>query len=362
MSDAEKRTILTIDDDPIILNQIMSILKGDYSIRPFTSGEAALGYLDNHSADLILLDCNMPGMSGFEVLGKLQEKAELRSIPVIFLTGSIDGDDEIMALDKGAMDYLLKPIKDQSLAKRVSLQLELQDYRTELEQMVAEKTEEIRIANKKLLDREKITLDLLARAGDMRDHDTGEHINRTTNYVRIIVEDLVEHPLPRYEMTPVRADDIVEAAKLHDVGKIAMPDSVLLKPGKLTKEEFDVIKTHPIHGAQMLDDAVDQLGDDDLLSEARNIAFGHHEKWDGSGYPRGISGENIPLSARVTAIADVFDALTSERPYKKAFANEDAFRILYEDAGTHFDPTLIEIVKRHERDFMNIRAGIGLKN
>jgi len=362
MSSDERKTILTIDDDPIILNHIMSILKDDYTIRPFTSGEAALRFLETHPVDLILLDCNMPGgLSGFEVLAKLQDKAEFRSIPVIFLTGSVDGDDEVAALANGAMDYLLKPIKEKSLAQRVSLQIELQEYRNELEQLVAERTEELSNANLKLIEREKITLDLLAQAGDLRDHDTGEHIVRTTNYVRVITEDLVKYPTQGYELTTSRAHDIVDAAKLHDIGKVAMPDGVLLKPGKLTTEEFDIIKTHPIHGAQLLDDAVAKLGHDDLLYEARNIAFAHHEKWNGSGYPRKISGTDIPLSARIAAIADVFDALTSERPYKKAFSNEDAFRIMYDDAGSHFDPYLIEVVKRHERDFENIRAGIGLE-
>ncbi|MDR1815815.1 MAG: response regulator [Clostridiales Family XIII bacterium] len=358
MSDSEKKIIITIDDDPIILNQIMSILKDAYTVRPFTSGEAAIGYLDGHGADLILLDCNMPGgMSGFDVLARLQEKPLLRAIPVIFLTGSADGDDEIAALDSGAMDYLLKPIKDASLAKRVALQLELQSYRNELEEKVAEKTEELQDANKKLLEREKITLDLLARAGDMRDHDTGEHILRVTNFVRVIVKDLLDRPKKGYEMTQALADDITEAAKLHDIGKIAMPDNVLLKPGKLTADEWDIIKTHPYHGAQMLEDAVAKLGDDHLLGEALNIAVGHHEKWNGHGYPKGLAGANIPLSARITAIADVFDALTSERPYKQAFSDEDAFRILYADAGTHFDPYLIEVVRRHEEDFRRIRKG-----
>jgi putative two-component system response regulator len=348
---------LSIDDDPVILNQIMSILQDDYDVKPFSSGETALKYLDSHDANLILLDCHMPGgMNGFDVLDRLQETARLKSIPVIFLTGSIDGDDEIVALENGAMDYLLKPIKTKSLAKRAALQLELQEYRDELQQKVAEKTEELRFANKKLQEREKITLDLLARAGDMRDHDTGEHILRVTDFVRVIAQDLVDHPKPGYELTQELVEDIAEAAKLHDVGKIAMPDNVLLKPGRLTTEEFDIIKTHPVHGASMLDDAVEKLGDDDLLNEARNIAVGHHEKWNGQGYPRGAKGADIPLSARITAIADVFDALTSERPYKKAFSDDDAFRILYQDAGTHFDPYLIEVVKRHEQDFRDIRA------
>jgi len=361
MSEDRRKTILAIDDDPIVLNHIVSILKDEYTVRPITSGEVALKYLETHMVDLILLDCNMPGgLSGFEVLARLQEIQEYKSIPVIFLTGSVDGDDEVTALTNGAMDYLLKPIKEKSLAKRVSLQIELQEYRDELEMLVAERTEDLLRANLKLLEREKITLDLLARAGELRDHDTGEHIARTTNYVRIVADDLVRNPKAGYEITRQDAIDIIEAAKLHDIGKVAMPDSVLLKPGKLTPEEFDIIKTHPVHGANLLDEAVKKLGDDNLLKEAQNIAYAHHEKWNGTGYPRNLKGQDIPLSARIAAIADVFDALTSERPYKTAFTNEEAFGIMYGDAGTHFDPYLVEVVKKHEQDFANIRAGIGL--
>ena len=361
MSNTEKKTILTIDDDPIILNQIMSILKDDYNVYPISSGEAGIKFLETHLVDLILLDCNMPGMSGFDILAELQANEWYKTIPVIFLTGSVDGDDEIKALSSGAMDYLLKPIKDRSLKQRVALQLELQDYRNDLELLVAEATEDLYRANQKLLEREKITLDLLARASDLRDHDTGEHITRSTNYVRVIAEDLIENPREGYEMTAARARDITDAAKLHDIGKVAMPDEVLLKPGELTPKEFEIIKTHPTHGAELLEEAVRKLGNDDLLKEGHDIAFGHHEKWDGTGYPRNLAGTDIPLSARISAIADVFDALTSERPYKSAFSNEEAFTILYQDAGTHFDPYLIEVVKRHEKDFEKIRAGVELE-
>ena len=211
------------------------------------------------------------------------------------------------------------------------------------------------------MDRDKSTLDLLARVGDLRDRDTGEHIARTTNYVRIIVMDLVSNPKEGYELTIERAYDIIDAAKLHDIGKVAMPDFVLLKPGKLTTEEFEIVKAHPVYGAELLDEAVQKLGDDGLLREARNIAYAHHESWDGSGYPGNHSGTDIPLSARIAAIADVFDALTSKRPYKNAFSNDEALKTLYAGAGTRFDPQLIEVVKRNEQEYINIRNGIGLK-
>jgi putative two-component system response regulator len=349
----EKSIVLTIDDDPIILNAILETLKQDYVVRPFTSGEAALKFLSKNMADLILLDYNMPKMSGFDVLRALQSDSRLRDIPVIFLTGSVADDGEICALEMGAMDYLLKPFKSQVLLTRVRLQIELYRHRHRLEILVAEKTKQLEQTNFKLEQREKITLELLANASDLRDHDTGTHIIRTTEYVRIIVTDLISCPKEGYYLTGSQGEDIIDAAKLHDLGKIAMPDAVLLKPGRLTEEEFAIIKTHPIHGAEMLRSAVKEL-DDTLLRTALDIAYCHHEKWDGSGYPNGLREMEIPLSARVVAVADVFDALTSERPYKKAFPIREALDILYDTTGKHFDPYLIDIVKHHEQDFATV--------
>ncbi|MDR3164036.1 MAG: response regulator [Synergistaceae bacterium] len=353
-----KPIVLTVDDDPIILNSILSALKLDYNVRPFTSGKTALKFLDNNMADLILLDYNMPELSGFDVLEVLQADPRLREIPVIFLTGSVNGDDEIRAIEMGAMDYLLKPFKPKSLITRVRLQLELYKYRHHLEALVEEKTEELRQINRKLEQRDKITLDLLATASDLRDHGTGEHIARTTGYARIIVDALVKNPVEGYILTDSKASDIVEAVKLHDIGKIAMPDNVLLKPGRLTEEEFRIIKSHPMHGAKMLEAALGEEGGDSLLREAFDIVYCHHEKWDGTGYPRGLKGTDIPIGARITAIADVFDALTSVRTYKKAFSPKEAFDILYRDSGTHFDPYLVDILKVNESEFLSVMDSV----
>jgi putative two-component system response regulator len=349
-----KAVILTVDDDPIILNAILEVLKHDYTVRPFTSGEAAISFLENNQADLILLDHNMPSMTGLEVLKVLQENPDTRSIPVIFLTGSVDSEDEVRALQIGAVDYLLKPFKPGSLLIRVRLQLELYRYRHSLERLVELKTEELRAANQKLAQRDKVTLDLLAKASDMRDHETGAHIERVVLFTDVIVKDLLERPYPGYEVSELYGRDIVDAVKLHDLGKLAMPDNVLLKPGKLTKEEFDVIKTHPIYGSKMLSQAIEKMGEDSLLWTAFEIVYGHHEKWDGTGYPNGVKGDKIPLSARIAAVADVFDALTSSRPYKRAWTPREAFDLIYSDAGKHFDPYLTEIVKRHEDEFVQI--------
>jgi len=349
-----KPVVLTVDDDPIILNSVLVALKDIYVVRPFPSGEAALKYLENHHVDIILLDHNMPEMTGLDVLERLQADPNLKKIPVIFLTGSVNSDDEVKALESGAVDYLLKPFRPRALITRVRLQLELFRHRHQLEEMVQEQTAQIRRVNKKLEQRDHITLDLLAQASDMRDHDTGAHIDRTTAYARVLVLDLVNNPKPGYEMTPEYGRDIIDAVKLHDLGKLAMPDSVLLKPGKLTDEEFAIIRTHPIQGSEMLRHAIEKMEEDTLLLTAMDITFGHHEKWNGSGYPVGLAGEEIPLSARIAAIADVFDALTSTRPYKKAFTAEEAFASIYKDSGIHFDPYLVEVLKRHEKEYTAI--------
>jgi putative two-component system response regulator len=349
--------IMSVDDDPVVLNEIMSTLGRDNIVRPFTSAEAALKFIKDNSVDLILLDHNMPMITGFDMLRVLKEDEKYAPIPVIFLTGTSDEEGEIRALTMGAIDYLKKPFHPKALITRVHLQLELFRYRNHLESLVAEKTAEITRINQALVQRDRVTLNLLARASDMRDHDVGEHIARTTGYARIMVDDILERPCDGYRLTDERGGDIVDATKLHDIGKIAMPDKILAKPGPLTREEFEIIKMHPVYGENMLRAAVRELGEgDSMLQCALHIAYGHHEKWDGTGYPRGLAGEKIPLEARIAAMADVFDALTSRRPYKPPYQPRRAFDIMYQSSGTHFDPKLIEIMNRHEEAFSKLAA------
>ncbi len=351
---ASKSVILTVDDDPVTLNTIFEVLKEIYTVRPFTSGEGALKFLETNKVDLILLDHNMPNMTGIEILQILQDNPQTKDIPVVFLTSSVSNEDEIRALEIGAMDYLNKPVKARSLLTRVRLQLELQSHRNHLVELVNEKTEELQEANRKLEQRDKATLDLLAKASDMRDNETGAHIERVVLFAKVIVDDLLKSPKEHYIISEQYGQDIIATVKLHDLGKLAMPDNILLKPGKLTAAEYEIIKTHPLYGAKMLDQAIDNMGEDSLLKVALEIVYCHHEKWDGSGYPKGVKGFNIPLSARIAAIADVFDALTSARPYKKAWDPNDALKVIYADAEKHFDPYLCEVVKRHEQDFIDI--------
>ncbi|MCL2019733.1 MAG: response regulator [Oscillospiraceae bacterium] len=371
MNDLKKPIILAVDDDPIILNTVMATLKEGYKVIPFTSAVAALKYLQANSADLILLDCSMPDMTGFEMFRQILADIKLKEIPVIFLTGETDGGGEAAALQTGAVDYITKPIRSQALLTRISVQLELYNYRKNLEKLVEEKTSMLNEALNLLKTREDVTLNLLAQITELRDCDTGAHIERTTEFVKIIVEDLLKNPSEGYALTPQEAEDIIKSAKLHDLGKIAIPDNILLKAGKLTDDEFETIKTHPEAGRKLLSRTIDgmksvnihRISDEDserlissdsFLKTALDITYGHHEKWSGEGYPLGLSGNDIPLSARIVALADVYDALTSERPYKKAFSHEESASIIKKDSGRHFDPHLVNIFIKHNRDFENV--------
>ncbi|MCL1847813.1 MAG: response regulator [Coriobacteriia bacterium] len=350
----DKYVVLTVDDDPIILNEILETLKYDYLVRPFTSGETALAFLEEHNADLILLDHHMPGMTGLDLLQILQNNPKTHSIPVIFLTGSADNEDEVHALEIGAIDYLLKPFNPSSLLTRVRLQLELKEHRHHLEELVEARTEELQVLYEKLKQRDRITLDLLAIASDMRDHETGTHIECVVLFTKVIVADLLEFPHDEHVVTEQYGNDIIDSVKLHDLGKIGIPDGVLLKQGKLTAQEMRIMQAHPVLGAEMLMQAITKMGDDSMLWTAYEIIYGHHEKWDGTGYPMGVKGTLIPLSARITAVVDVFDALTSARPYKNAWPAEEAFAYINDNAGKHFDPYLAKMVRRREREFREI--------
>lgn len=357
MNQNSKQIIMAIDDDPVILTSLITILREEYSVRPFASGKTALDYLTSETVNLILLDYQMPGMTGLEVLDKLHGNPQTREIPVIFLTGSVDNESEVTALELGASDYIKTPIQARLLLTRVRLQLELQRHRKELEALVAERTRSLNEAYNKLKIREEITLNMLAKATDMRDHDTGGHIERTTEFVGIIVEDILNNPRPGYNISRKEAEDIIRSSKLHDLGKIAMPDHVLLKPGKLTEEEFNIVKNHPVTGEHFLSDFVRRM-EDSFLDTARDIAYAHHERWDGTGYPLGLTGERIPLSARIVAIADVYDALTTVRPYKRAFSHSESVKIIVENSGAHFDPYLTHIFERHADEFRQISEQI----
>ncbi|MDR1979795.1 MAG: response regulator [Synergistaceae bacterium] len=334
---AKSFNVLIVDDDPTNLRLLQEILKKEYKIHSAPSGERALLFLQKQMPDLILLDVEMPGMGGYEVISRLKEDSRWRDIPVIFLTAQEGREKEEHAISLGAVDYILKPISSGVVTARVKLHLELETYKKHLEQIVAYKTLQLQKAQDSILE-------ILANITAFRDSDTGWHIKRTTLYSQLLVENLLAKNHPDYPIDKNYADHVTKSAKLHDIGKVAVPDSILLKPAKLSMAEFQLIKLHTTYGAQMIDDAIADLGDDSsFLHVAREIVISHHEWWNGTGYPGGLVGAAIPISGRIMAIADVYDSLRSHRPYKVPITHEETLAIMKRETGTHFDPYLMDM-------------------
>jgi putative two-component system response regulator len=336
-----KPTVIVVDDEATNLSVLNDILQDDFNVRLSPSGERALAFMEKRAPDLLLLDIQMPGMNGFDVIRAVKKRSDWQEIPIIILTGREDREAEELAFNLGAVDYIRKPISAGVVKARVRLHVELESHRKNLEGLIESRT-------RRLEKTQDALLDVLANMTSFRDNETGAHIKRTTIFTRLILDALMEKRHPNYLIELRYADAIVKAAKLHDIGKVAIPDRILFKPAKLTVEEFEIIKKHSKYGVFILDAAINELEDEEeqvpfFLAVAREIVIGHHEKWNGSGYPDGLKGESIPLSARIMAIADVYDALISERPYKKPFSHETSMNIILKDAGTHFDPTLIEL-------------------
>ena len=317
------QTILAVDDTPENLDVIRAAFASEYRVKVATDGLRGLQVARSADPpDLILLDVMMPGIDGFEVCRRLKADPRTAHIPVIFVTALGDEKEEFRGLELGAVDYLLKPMNPKLALIRVRNHLALYDRRRELEFAVQMRTMELDRTRKQILKR-------LSTAAEFKDNETGNHIARMSQCSRIIA---------RYAgLDEALVEIVYHAAPMHDIGKIGIPDGVLLKPGKLTPEEWEVMYTHPTLGAKIIG-----MHDDPLLRAAHEIALTHHEKWNGAGYPRQLAGENIPLFGRIVAIADVYDALTSVRPYKKAWSEEDAVAQIRKDTGTHFDPTLVE--------------------
>lgn len=344
----EKPVILAVDDDATNLRFLEEILQENY--RPYLapSGERAIKFLQKRIPDLILLDVEMPDMSGYEVIREIKQNPEWKDIPIIFLTGLEGRDNEKEALALGAVDYILKPISAEIVKARAGLHVELELYRKGLEQMVEKRTSQLHRT-------QDVILDILANMTSVRDSETGAHIKRTTYYVQELVENLRSLNHPDYQIPDLYAENIIKSAKLHDIGKVAVPDHVLLKPARLTEMEFEMIKQHTTYGAEILESAIAELKEESyFLNVAKEIVESHHEKWNGSGYPNGLKGTDIPLSGRIMAIADVYDALISNRPYKSGFSHETAIEIILKDAGTHFDPTLIDLSRKSLDKFEEI--------
>lgn len=354
--DARKQVILVVDDTPDNLTLMNELLKDLYKVKLANGGERALRIASSDSPpDLILLDIMMPETDGYEVCIRLKADPKTRDIPVIFLTARSDVEDEKKGLDLGAVDYITKPISPSIVLARVKTHLYvkatqdfLKDKNAFLEEEVVRRTREITVI-------QDVTMLALTSLAETRDSETGNHIRRTQDYIKVLTEKLREFPRFRDVLTEQYVATLVKSAPLHDIGKVGIPDKILLKPGKLLEEEFEVMKRHAALGHNAIEHAEARMGINvPFLNIAKEMAQSHHEKYDGSGYPRGVAGDAIPLSARLMAIADVYDALTRCRPYKNAMSHRDAVAVIREGRGTHFDPDMVDAFLEIEDTFFRI--------
>ncbi len=324
---ATKQSILVVDDTATNISVLSDLLRKNYKVKAATNGQDALRICASAPPpDLVLLDIMMPGIDGYEVCRLLKLNPATQNIPVIFITAMTEEQDEEKGLNLGAVDYITKPFTPAIVLARVRTHLALYQQNVELERKVQERTLELQKTSLAVIQR-------LGRAAEFKDNETGLHVIRMSYYSRLIAEQL---------STDAHWIDLIfHASAMHDIGKIGVPDHILTKNSKLDQDEWQVMLTHPIKGALIIGEH-----NSDLLKMAKEIALSHHEKWDGSGYPYGLKGEDIPLGGRIIAIADVFDALTTRRPYKQAWEIDDALRYMNEQAGKHFDPNLLEIFNR----------------
>jgi putative two-component system response regulator len=318
-----KETILVVDDLPDNLDLMVNILRDQYRVLIATNGLDALETVQRNQPDLILLDIMMPEMSGYQVCEQLKRDPHHRDIPIIFVTALTDVRDEQIGLDLGAVDFLHKPCHPEIIRKRVRIHLDALNQSRALEAKVRERTEQLEHSCVELIRR-------LGRAAEYRDNETGLHVIRMSHTTRLLAE--------AADLPEAQRELLFLAAPMHDVGKIGIPDRILLKPGKLDAEEWEMMKSHTRIGAEIIGQH-----DSPLLDMARTVALTHHEKWNGAGYPDGLAGADIPLEGRIVSIADVYDALVSTRPYKSAWSSEAAVKHVRSEAGSSFDPDLVPL-------------------
>ncbi len=332
----EMETILIVDDEPANIKALANALGGNYKILAATSGEQAMNvaFAKADCLDLILMDILMPGISGLDVTARLHSCPETSEIPVIFITAKTDVEEEAQGLGMGAVDYIRKPFHPVIVKARVRTQLELKKHKDHLDEMVTLRTEEL------VQTREDIVM-RLAKAAETRDNETGMHLIRLSHLCSLLGKVL--------GMSPSQCQTLATASLMHDIGKIGIPDDVLLKPGPHTSEEREIMQTHTTLGGEVLAN-----GDNELMTMAYDIAMSHHERWDGTGYPNGLVAEEIPLEGRITSVCDVFDALTTIRPYKKAWTVEDAVDFLKENRGIMFEPRLVDLFVENLDEVENI--------
>ena len=353
-----KPLVLIVDDTPANLSLLANLLKPSYDIRVANSGAKAIELAQvKPLPDAILLDVMMPNIDGWTVCEKLKAIEETAYIPILFLTAKNSIQDEEHGLNLGAVDFISKPISPPIVLARLRAHLQNREYQKLLE----DKTGWLEMEVQKKLTRinrlQEASIMVMVSLAEFRDECTGWHIKRTQEFVKVLAQELATLHIFKNILTPDFMEKLFKSAPLHDIGKIAIPDHILLKPGKLTVEEFEVMKSHAKRGANMLEQAQQYTSDDSgFFQVALEIAHYHHEKWDGSGYPAQLVGEAIPLSARIMAVADVYDALTTVRPYKSAFSYQEAEKMILNGSGTHFDPMVIAAFVKCQSRFVEIAS------
>jgi putative two-component system response regulator len=352
MSEKTRQVIMLVDDNQTNLSMGKNMLKDSYEVYALPSAEKMFEFLEKVTPDLILLDVMMPNMNGFEAMKLLRADKRYKPIPVIFVTAKTEKMNELEGLNLGAVDYVIKPFSAAILLKRIENHLLIQKLNNNLFAMVREQTEVIRKQMEQNAELQKSIIDSIADIVEFRDDFTGGHISRTQQYMRLLIDYLVEHGIYADEVRQwENIDYIVTSAQLHDLGKIFISDTILNKPGKLTPKEFDLMKTHVAKGVGAIRKIKGKRPEQLFWNYAEIIAGYHHENWNGSGYPEGLKGRDIPLLGRLMAIADVYDALTTTRPYKEPFSAKVSAKIIIEGAGTHFDPILVNAFKELENAF-----------
>ena len=354
MKQLSECSVLIVDDTEENVDILVGALSDSYDLAVAMDGMSALEAVAHEPPDLILLDIMMPGMDGYEVCQRLKADPGTVNIPIIFLTAMSDIASKTRAFETGAVDYVTKPFEIAEVKARVLTHLTLKLARQELamqneilEEKVIERTREISLT-------QETTIDAMACLAEFRDPETGDHIKRTKNYVKHLAEQLKKDPAYQGQVTDAWIDQLYRSAPLHDIGKVGVSDDVLFKPSKLTDEEYSEMKEHTLKGYESLHIASQRLGSSSFLQIALELTRSHQEHWDGTGYPDGLSGQDIPLSARIMAIADVYDALISERVYKPPYAHEDAVAMIKAASGSHFDPKLVEVFLTVQEEFRAI--------
>lgn len=343
----EQPKVLIVDDAEENIDILVNTLEEDYEIRVATNGRRALELARREKPDIILLDVMMPVMDGFQVCERLKAEETTKHIPVIFLTALSQHEEEARGLTLGAIDFIVKPFNPELVKVRVGNHVTLKFHQDHLEALVKERTRELEKT-------QEVTIKSMGTLAEYRDPETGGHINRTQLYMKLLVNQLKDHPNFSHYLTDEAIDLITRSAPLHDIGKVGVHDQILLKPDKLTPEEFEAMKLHTEYGKRVIEKAEFDLGTESFLRYAKEIAYTHHERWDGTGYPNGLKGVDIPIPGRVMAVADVYDALISKRVYKPPFPHAKAREIILESSETHLDPDIVEAFLAVEDQFIEV--------